>query len=130
MCVSWQVAVLVNVVAGERLAGSGMVKLKNLIPSPTSSSSPPSHLLPPSMPTEPFQLPRYFDTNPNTWDIADYLDLLGNLSYDVAVSRWLRSLEFIANDPGQTRLRQERAQHLHDRYNNTCVSILSFLFLM
>lgn len=78
--------------------------------------------------TEPFQLPRYFDANPSTWDIADYLDLLGNLSYDVAVSRWLRSLEFIANDPGQTRLRQERAQHLHDRYNNSCVSILSFLF--
>lgn len=61
------------------------------------------------------QTAKYFDAHPDLWDIADYLDLCG-LEYGIAISRWRRSLEAIANDPGQAPERRKRAQLLHDKY--------------
>lgn len=61
------------------------------------------------------QTAKYFDAHPDLWDITDYLDLC-DLEYGIAISRWRKSLEAIANDPGQAPERRKRAQLLHDKY--------------
>lgn len=62
------------------------------------------------------------------WDLIEYLDWckkqqLRDYGYEVTSSRWVKSLELIANNLEESQERRAKAQSLRDKYNLRCVSI-------
>lgn len=82
---------------------------------------------PPSPPPPPSDNIKYFSQHPqNTWDLIEYLEWcreLGDYEHDIALSRWVRSLESIANDPAESEDRRTKAQILREKYKRRSVCI-------
>ncbi|KAL0635500.1 hypothetical protein Q9L58_005548 [Maublancomyces gigas] len=59
------------------------------------------------------------------WDLIEYLDWckkqqLRDYGYEVTSSRWVKSLELIANNLEESQERRAKAQSLRDKYNLRC----------
>lgn len=82
----------------------------------------------PPSPPSPSDNIKYFSQQPqNTWDLIGYLEWcrkLGDYEHDVALSRWVRSLESIANDPAESEDRRAKAQILREKYKRRSVCII------
>ncbi|RPB07809.1 hypothetical protein P167DRAFT_539781 [Morchella conica CCBAS932] len=81
----------------------------------------------PPSPPPPSDNIKYFWQHPqNTWDLIEYLEWcrkLGDYEHDIALSRWVRSLESIANDPAESEDRRAKAQILREKYKRRSVCI-------
>lgn len=65
------------------------------------------------------------------WDLIEYLDWcrkqqLRDYGYEAASSRWVKSLESIANNLKESQEHRAKAQSLRDRYNLRCVCIAPY----